>query len=145
MPHYFEWATEMPMPEVRAVLDGLAKGDLHPREAKEKLARQIVTEMHSTAAADEAASAFGKQFRGGEAPADIPDVRVAKDGAVSVNVVELLVRASLVKSKSEARRLVEQRGVRIDNAVAELETELTFTGAPVVQYGKRKYARIVWS
>jgi len=76
---------------------------------------------------------------------DIPDVRVAKDGETKLNVVELLVRASLVKSKGEARRLVEQRGVKIDNAVAGLDTELAFTGTPVVQYGKRKYARITWA
>ncbi|HEX6062322.1 MAG TPA: tyrosine--tRNA ligase [Candidatus Limnocylindria bacterium] len=144
MPHYFEWATELPMDEVRAITDGLAAATIHPREAKEQLARRIVTEMHSAAAADEAAAAFGKQFREGEAPADIPDVRVAKDGATAVNVVDLLVRASLVKSKGEARRLVEQRGVKIDNAVAGLDTELAFTGTPVVQYGKRKYARITW-
>jgi tyrosyl-tRNA synthetase len=145
MPHYFEWATEMPMDDVRAILDGLARGDLHPREAKEKLARRIVTELHSAAAADEAAAAFGKQFREGEAPADIPDVRVPNDGAMSVNVVDLLVRASLVKSKGEARRLVEQRGVKIDGAVADLGTALRATGTPVIQYGKRKYARITWS
>ncbi len=91
MPHYFEWATEMPMADVRAILDGLGRGDLHPREAKERLARQIVTEMHSAAAADEAAAAFGKQFREGELPADIPEVSVAKDGGATVNVVDLLV------------------------------------------------------
>jgi tyrosyl-tRNA synthetase len=145
MAHYFEWATEMPMEAVRAILDGLANGDVHPREAKARLARQIVTEMHSAAAADEAAAAFSKQFRDGERPADIADVRVAKDGGKTVNVVELLVRASLVKSKSEARRLVEQRGVKIDDAVADLTTDVPVTGTPVIQYGKRKYARITWS
>jgi len=144
VPHYFELATEMPMNEVGAILDGLAKGGVHPREAKEKLARRIVTEFHSAAAADEAALSFGKQFRDGERPAEIPDVRVAKDGAKSVNVVDLLVRASLVKSKGEARRLVEQRGVKIDDAVAALATEIPVTGTPVIQYGKRKYARITW-
>lgn len=145
MPHYFEWATEMPLEEVRAILAGLAKGELHPREAKERLARQIVTEMHSAAAAADAAASFGKQFRGGELPPDIPEVTVAKDGAKTVNVVDLLVRGALVKSKGEARRLVEQRGVKIDSAVAELTTEIPVAGAPIVQYGKRKYARITWS
>lgn len=145
MPHYFEWATEMPMDEVRGLLDGLAKGDVHPKEAKERLARQIVTELHSAAAAADAAAAFGRQFRQGERPADIPEVRVPIDGATSIAVVELLVRASLVKSKGEARRLVEQRGVRVDDALAELTTELPATGRPVIQYGKRKYARITWS
>jgi tyrosyl-tRNA synthetase len=145
MPHYFEWATELPMPEVRGILGALATGDLHPREAKEQLARRIVTEMHSAAAADEAAAAFGRQFREGEVPALIPEVRVPKDGAKSVPVVDLLVRAALVKSRGEARRLIEQRGVRIDNAVADLATELAVTGTPVIQYGKRKYARITWA
>jgi tyrosyl-tRNA synthetase len=70
---------------------------------------------------------------------------VPKDGATSVPVIDLLVRASLVKSKGEARRLIEQRGVRIDNAVADLATELAVTGTPVIQYGKRKYARITWA
>ena len=144
MPHYFEWATEMPLPEVRAILDGIATGDLHPREAKEKLARQIVTEFHSLEAADDAAAAFRKQFAQGEQPADIPDVSVAKDGARSLNIVDLLVRASLVKSKGEARRLVEQRGVKVNTAVADLATEVPTTAAPIIQYGKRKYARITW-
>ncbi|HAF11874.1 MAG TPA: tyrosine--tRNA ligase [Chloroflexi bacterium] len=145
MPHYFEWATEMPMDEVRGLLDGLATGNVHPREAKERLARQIVTELHSAAAANAAAAAFGRQFREGERPADIPEVRVPTDGATSIAVVDLLVRASLVKSKGEARRLVEQRGVKVDDALVELTTELPLTGRPVIQYGKRKYARITWS
>jgi tyrosyl-tRNA synthetase len=144
MPHYFEWATDLPLDDVRAITDGLAKGELHPREAKERLARQIVTELHSAAAADEAAASFGRQFREGELPADIPDVSVTKDGGKTVNVVDLLVRGALVKSKGEARRLVEQRGVKIDSTVADLTTEVPATGSPVVQYGKRKYARIAW-
>ncbi len=144
MTHYFEWATEMPLTEVRAALDAVAKGDLHPREAKEKLARQIVTELHSSAAADEAAAAFRKQFAQGEQPVDIPEVSVAIDGATSLNIVDLLVRGSFVKSKGEARRLVEQRGVKVDGAVADLRTDITGTTSPVIQYGKRKYARINW-
>jgi len=145
MAHYFEWATELPLAEVRATLDAVAVGDLHPREAKEKLARQIVTELHSSAAADDAAAAFSKQFAHGEQPADVPDVSVALEGAKSVNIVELLVRGSFVKSKGEARRLVEQRGVKVDGAVAELATEVLGTTSPVIQYGKRKYARVIWA
>ena len=144
MGHYFEWATELPMVQVRATLDALARGDLHPREGKEILARRIVTEFHSTQAADEAAAAFRKQFAEGERPADIPAVSVPKEGATGLSIVNLLVRAALVRSNSEARRLVEQRGVKVDGAVAELITEVPVTGTPIIQYGKRKYARITW-
>ena len=49
MPHYFEWATELPMEEVRATLDALARKDLHPREAKRKLARTVTADLHSAA------------------------------------------------------------------------------------------------
>ena len=144
MTHYFEWATELPLPEVRATLDAVAKGDLHPREAKEKLARQIVTELHSGAAAEEAAVAFRNQFARGEQPADIPLVRLALDGASGMNIIDLLVRGSFATSKGEARRLVGQRGVKVDGAVAELGTDIPDTTSPVIQYGKRKYARIIW-
>jgi len=144
MAHYFEWATDLPMTEVRETLAALERGDLHPREAKEKLARQIVTELHSSAAADDAAAAFRKQFAHGEQPTDIPEVTVALDGATSLNIVDLLVRGALVKSRGEARRLVEQRGVKVDDAVAELATDIPGTSTPVIQYGKRKYARITW-
>ena len=144
MTHYFEWATDLPMTEVRAILDGVAAGALHPRDAKETLARQVVTELHSAAAAEDAAAAFKKQFAQGEQPADIPDVSVAMDGAKSLNIVDLLVRAALAKSKGEARRLVEQRGVKVDGAVAEPLTEVAITATPIIQYGKRKYARITW-
>jgi tyrosyl-tRNA synthetase len=145
MAHYFEWATELPLPEVRALLAALGRRELHPREAKERLARQIVTELHSAAAAEEAAAAFRRQFREGERPEAIPDAPVATDGAASVPVIELLVRAGLVKSKGEARRLVEQRGVRVDDQVAEAGTAVPVSGTPVIQYGKRKYARIRWT
>ena len=144
MAHYFEWATELPMTEVRATVDGLARGEIHPRAAKETLARQIVTELHSPAAAAEAAAAFRQQFVKGEQPAEIPVVSVDRGGDASVNIVDLLVRGALVKSKGEARRLVEQRGVKIDEVVAEIATAVPTGAAAVVQYGKRRYARITW-
>jgi len=145
MPHYFEWATEMPMAEVRSTLDALGRRELHPREAKERLARRIVTELHSEAAADEAARAFARQFREGRAPDDVPVVTVSRDGEQKVAIVDLLVRAKLQPSKAAARRLVEQRGVRVDDVVADETTAVPTTGEPVVRYGARKFARIRWS
>src|SRR6266545_1804479 len=142
MPHYFEWATEMPLEEVHTTLGALGRRDLHPREAKERLALRIVAELHSAAAAEDAAAAFRRQFREGELPEAIPDVRVAADGEGPVGVVDVLLRAGLVKSRAEGRRLVEQRGIRIDGETADLTTTLTTTGRPVVQYGRRKYARL---
>jgi tyrosyl-tRNA synthetase len=145
MPHYYEWATEMPMREVRAALDALGRGDLHPREAKERLAKRIVTELDSAAAADEAAGAFARQFTEREAPPDAPYRNVARDGQASFPIVDLLVVTEMAPSKSEARRLVKQRGVKVDGKVADEGTSVPTTGEPLVQVGPRRVVRIRWS
>jgi tyrosyl-tRNA synthetase len=144
MPHYFEWATEMPLREVRATLEALGRRELSPRDAKEQLARRVVTELHSAAAADEAARAFTRQFRDRQAPEDVEEKTVRRDGEMRVGIVDLLVRAGLQASRGAAKRLVEQRGVSVDNEVADVGTTVPTDGEPVVKYGARKYARIRW-
>ena len=145
MPHYYEWATDLPWAEVRKIIGALANKDLGPKEAKEKLAWQITSELHSPSAADAAAVAFKRQFADGHVPDDIiKDVKVDLDGAKEIGIVELLRRANLAKSNSEARRLVEQGGVAVDGSRANLETVVGTDAAAVVKYGKRSYARIHW-
>jgi tyrosyl-tRNA synthetase len=144
MPHWFEWGTEMPMNEVRATLDALARRDLPPREAKERLARRVVTEFHSAAAADEAARAFARQFKDRQAPPDMPTVTIARDGQQRVGIVDVLLHLG-VSSKSEARRLVGQRGVRVNEVVVDEATTLPTSEEAVVRYGARKFARIRWT
>ncbi|MSQ37001.1 MAG: tyrosine--tRNA ligase [Chloroflexi bacterium] len=144
MPHYYEWGTELPLEEVRALLAAVALGDLHPREAKVRLAKQIVTDLHSAAAADEAAIEFDHRFREGAAPSDLADAVVSRDGAAALPILDLLLRSGLALSKGEARRLVEQGGVRVDGVRAELTTAVPTEGAPVLGVGKRRFLRIVW-
>ena len=141
MPHYFEWATELPMDEVRATLDALARKDLHPREAKRKLARTITTDLHSAAAAEEAEQEFDRVHKEGAAPEGAPTVDVKVNGQKEVGIVDLVVSA-FAKSKSDARRLVAQNGVRVDGALASEDTKVPTTGEPLVQIGKRQAARV---
>jgi tyrosyl-tRNA synthetase len=144
MPHYYEWATDLPWAEVKKINAALANKDLAPKEAKERLAWQITSELHSAAAADAAAAAFKRQFAEGRAPEEIKDVNVDLDGTNEIGIVDLLVKANLQKSKSEARRLVEQGGVQVDGSRANLETKVGTAAPAVVKYGKRSYARIHW-
>jgi len=141
MPHYFEWATELPMDDVRATLDALARKDLHPREAKRKLARTITTELHSAAAADDAEREFDRVHKGGAAPDAVPTVDVTVDGQKELPIVDLVVSA-FAKSKREARQLVSQNGVRVDGTVASEDTKVPVRGEPLVQIGKRQAVRI---
>jgi tyrosyl-tRNA synthetase len=144
MPHYFEWATEMPMTDVRGTLNALARTDISPRDAKERLARRIVTELHSEAAAEDAARAFARQFRQKQAPDDMPVVAIAPDGQPRVPIIDVLLRIG-VPSRSEARRLLSQRGVRVNDAVADERTTVPTSEESVVRFGARKFARIRWT
>ena len=144
MPHYFEWATEMPRKEVNKILGAIGNKDLHPKEAKEKLAWQITSELHSAAAADDAKVAFGKQVTGGEQPEEMPTLEVEKDGQAEVNIVELLRDSKIATSRSDALRLVNQGGVSVDGSKADLGTMVPTTTEPVIKVGKRKYWRIRW-
>ena len=141
MPHYFEWATELPLEEVRATLDALARKDLHPREAKRKLARTVTTELHSAAAADQAEHEFDRVHKEGAAPDAVPTVDVSVNGQKEVPIVDL-VASAFGKSKREARQLVSQNGVRVDGTVASEGTKVPVKGAPLLQIGRRQAARI---
>ncbi len=116
-------------------------GGLNPREAKVALAKEIVARFHSAQAADDALADFVNRSKGG-IPDDVPEV--ALTGA-PVGVAHLLKQANLCASTSEAMRMVEQGGVRIDGAVVSDKALKIEAGTFVLQVGKRKFARITLS
>ena len=143
MPHYFEWATELPLDEVRSILAALDQGTLHPRDAKLRLARQIVGELHTPAAAADAEAAFVQTFRDGARPTEVPELRAVRTAATGI--VDVLTHLAVVKSRGEARRLVEQGGVTVDGARATLATIVDLgRGETDLQIGARRFWRVVW-
>ena len=134
--------------EVESVERRLAAGEYHPAEAKRDLAERLVTLYHSSAHASEARAHFDRVFREKDRPEVIPEVEIPPD-VVQNGVVwlpKLLTALQLAASNGEARRLVEQGGVRLDDTVlrdaaAELP-ESDLHGA-VLQVGKRKFVHIV--
>ena len=148
MPAYFEYATDVPTAEVARIRRGLADGSLHPRDAKRRLAREIVTMWHGASAAAEAEAAFDRLFVVGDLPGEIPDVALAGLGAGSTNglrlkAARLLVDLGLATSQSEARRLISQGGVEVDGQrLNDAAAEITARDGMVVRVGKRRFARI---
>ncbi len=142
MPHYFEWATDLPWAEVKAIDAALAKRELPAKEAKERLAWQITSELHSPAAADEARAAFARQFQQGQAPEDMGAADLEADGEREIPIVDLLVRTEIAKSRTQARQLVEQGGVSVDGSRVNLGSTVPAEGEHVVKVGKRKYTRV---
>jgi tyrosyl-tRNA synthetase len=124
--------------EETARLKAEVEAGRNPKDAKVLLAREIVTRFHSAAAADAAEADFNNRAKGG-IPDDIPDVALA---GAPLGIGALLKQAGLVPSTSEALRLIEQGGVRLDGAVVSDKGLKLQAGTMVVQVGKRKFARV---
>lgn len=114
------------------------EGGRNPRDAKVLLAKEITARFHSAAAADAAEQDFVNRSKGG-VPDEIPEV--ALTGA-PLGIAQLLKQAGLAPSTSEANRLVDGGGVRVDSAAVSDKGLKLAAGTYVVQVGKRKFARV---
>ena len=144
--NYFRLASGMPLHELTPMLARLQSGELHPRDAKMQLARSIVQQYHGSEGAKKGEEAFIRQFQQHQLPEDLPEIRLE---AESMPLATLLVQAKLTSTSSEARRLVQQGGVKIHRqGEPEIMSDplapvmLEATGF-VLQVGKRRFARIL--
>ena len=112
-----------------------------PREVKARFAKEIVARFYDRKAADEAEAEFEQRFRHGVLPEDMPEVKVSLDGGASF--AQLLKLAGLVESTSEANRLIEQGGVKVDGErLSDRALKAGRGKTYVIQVGKRKFARV---
>jgi len=124
-----------------AALKAEVDGGRNPKDAKVMLAKEITARFHDAAAADAAEQDFINRSRGG-IPDDVPEVSVS---GAPMAIGALLKAAALVPSTSEALRLVDQGGVRIEGQVVSDRGLKVDAGTFVVQVGKRKFARVTLS
>lgn len=118
----------------------LRSGTLHPRDLKMAIAREIVSIFHGEEAARQAEETFKKVFQEREAPDEMPTYTLQP----GQTLLDVLLATGMVASRSEGRRLIEQRGVRLDGAVLEA-FDLPMTKAGVLQVGKRRFVRLLLS
>lgn len=114
------------------------EGGRNPKDAKVALAKEITTRFHGAAAADSAEQDFINRSKGG-VPEDIPDVPLV---GAPMGIGALLKSAGLAPSTSEANRLIDGGGVRVDSSVVSDKGLKLEAGTYVVQVGKRKFARV---
>ncbi|OGE88887.1 MAG: tyrosine--tRNA ligase [Candidatus Doudnabacteria bacterium RIFCSPLOWO2_02_FULL_49_13] len=131
---YFENATTVPVDEIKTIEKELKKGT-NPRDIKKRLAAEIVTLYHGEQAASVASDEWQKVFSNKEKPTEIEEVKVKSE-----NIVDVLVETKLASSKSEAKRLIEQDGVRIDDQIASEESDTS--SGNLIQVGKRRFIKI---
>jgi tyrosyl-tRNA synthetase len=138
---YYELLTDMPVDEINARRFKCESGAENPRDAKVDLAKRIIGDFHSKADADAAEDEFRRRFVEKQAPDEIEEMRVE---AGNYKLPELLVSTGLAASKGEAKRLIEQGGVRVNgekvsNAAAQIAVG---DGEVLFQVGKRKFLKV---
>jgi tyrosyl-tRNA synthetase len=145
--HYLRLTTGLATAEIEAVERAASSGELRPDLAKRRMARAIVSLYHGAEAAEAGEERFDRVHREHELPEDVPERPLPADlaGLDRVWVARLLTDVGLTASNSEARRLIEQGGVRIDgDPVADPALELVVADLPgrTLQIGRRRFLRI---
>ncbi len=147
MVKYYRLASTLPVAQIDAIESGLANDELHPNRVKRDLAKNIVAAYYDQAAAEEAEAAFDRLFKQHDIPEDIPefaaDLTPNEEGLVYV--AKLISDAGLTNSTGDARRMIDQGGVKING---EALAPKSYNVAPellsdaVIQVGKRKFVRL---
>lgn len=137
----FTLLTDLPIEEIKLMEVSLETQKVNPMELKKRFASAVVSFLHSTQSAQKAQEEFEKVVQKQELPQDIPIYQYI--GQRSINIVDLLVEAKLVESKSEAKRVVEQGGVTIDNQVISDPNSLfNPKNGQIIRVGKRRFLKI---
>jgi tyrosyl-tRNA synthetase len=138
---YIELLSFEPMSVVEKWKREVAQGR-NPRDIKVGFAQEIVARFHDRAAAERALADFEARFKQGEIPEDIPEKTIATEGG-TVLLAYVLKQTQLTTSTSEAMRMIDQGGVRIDGEkVSDKNLSLPSGKVVVLQVGKRKFARV---
>lgn len=139
---YWQLCTERTGPEVDAMRGQVEQGELHPKAAKQALARAIVADYNNQAAATAAEAEFDNVFAAGQLPSDMPAVSV--DGDEPVWIVTVIAACGFAKSNGEARRLIRQGAVSVDGErVTDDQSTVAADGAErVLKVGKRRFAKV---
>ena len=137
---YFRLLTDVPTAEIDQMLEAATHGEVNPRDLKDRLAVQIVTDLHDAGAADEARAEFDRVFRQHALPDEIEAVEVDRE----TSLISLLVETGLAKSRNAARQLINGGGVRLDGArLIDPDAVVVLIEPAVLQAGKRNWRRLV--
>lgn len=137
---YYELLSHISIDELNELKKGIKEGKINPRDAKEALAIEIVTRYHSRELAEKAREKFIKLFREKEIPSEIETVEI-KDEGEGVWLPRILKEHGLTKSTSEAIRLINQGGVRLNNEQIKNHDIKLKAGEYIVKVGKRRFIK----
>jgi tyrosyl-tRNA synthetase len=141
MTKYFELVTDFTPEQIQTTKKHLETGELHPRDAKMLLGKTIVRMYHGIEAAEQAEHHFVSVFQKGSMPDDI--LVIEWKGDKETSIIDLLVGLEMLSSKSEARRMIDNKGVKVNGKqVDNPQLTLIVTDGIIVQVGKRKFIKV---
>lgn len=138
---YFELLTDVSLKEIARMKRSLKLKRINPKKLKMRLAKEIVSAYHNKKAAEKAEKEFNRIFKEKKLPLKIPKIKIKEK---SLNILDLLVKLKLVSSKSEAKRLILQKGIRIESEIQkDWEKEIKIKKGMIIQKGKRGFVKLV--
>jgi tyrosyl-tRNA synthetase len=141
---YYELVSDLSNTEIEELKQGLEEGSLHPKEIKQKLARELTARFHSEEDAQKAEQNFENVFAKHDLPDDMPEFSLSSNEPVWLP--KLMVDSGLVSSTSDGRRMIKQNAVSIDGEkIGDTDFNVEPAGDLILKVGKRRFCKIVFS
>jgi len=138
---YMELVSDIPIEEVEKIKKGLGSKKIHPMKAKKKLGLAVTKQFHGEKKAQEAQKHFERVFQKRKIPKKSPFFPIKKLPQNPINIIDLLVETKLATSRSQAKRLVKQKAVKINNETIEQLSNVTIKSGNIIHIGKKKWLK----
>jgi tyrosyl-tRNA synthetase len=140
MTEYYRLLTDVPEDEIEQMVADAAAGTINPRDLKARLAKMIVADLHSPEEAERAEASFDSVYRQHQLPEEMPEIQIESGSGI----LQVLTTAGVASSNREARRLIEQGGIRIDGErIGDTESVVDISQPAVLQAGRRRFVRLI--
>ena len=141
---YFDWLTDTPTKEITEIRNSLESQSVNPIELKKNVAYKLVTDFHNAKSARLSRDFFEKTVQEGQAPDNIPEYAIPSgDAAAGIKLSNVLVSCGLTSSSGEARRLIEQGAVRINEIQITQNQPVDQLEKGILRAGRRRYVRLI--
>ena len=141
---YFDWLTDTPTKEITEIKNSLESQSVNPIELKKNVAYKLVTDFHDAKSASSSRDFFEKTVQGGQAPDDMPEYVIPSgNAAAGLKLSNILVASGLTSSSGEARRLIEQGAVKINEVQITQNQPVTRLEKGILRAGRRRYVRLI--
>ena len=142
LPLFYEYLTDVPDSDLAEIAQVVESGSANPMDIKKRLAHDLVTQFHGSAAARDAQGFFERTVQSGETPDDIPTLEVSAGDADARRLSDLIVEAGFAASSGEARRLVNQGAVRLDDRQITQNVPASSLVSGILRVGRRRFVRL---